>query len=420
MAPAGYRHGVLSPYVSLLRRPGTLRFSAAGFIQRLPMSMLGLGVVLFLTLRGEPYAIAGTVAASGALASAAVSPFVSRYVDRFTQHRVLPIAVLAAITFQVTFLVLVLEGAPVWTWYLSFALGEAFVPNVGSLIRARWVFVLDDAADVPTAFALESVLDEVVFVVGPMVATVLAVAWLSWGAIASSIALLALGTLWLVPQRATEPPAAGAEHHEGKAAARYAGVGLVFVVFVLAGGVFGSTEVSTTAFAAEHGIRSWTGALLACYALGSGAAGLVLGTLRPTRPLPHQLRLAVAAMALVSLPFPFVGTATALGLLAFLSGLTVAPTLITGMALVEQLVPATRLTEGLTVVMAGLTVGFALGTGLSGPLIDVRGASAGFLVMVGCSVTAAVIAALGTRRLDRAQAGVRGLASSGTAPTPPG
>ena len=397
---------MLSPYVSILRRPGTLLFSAAGFVTRLPMSMLGLGVVLFLTLRGEPYAIAGTIAASGALASAAVSPFVSRYVDRLTQHRVLPVAALVAVVLQSVFLVLVLGGAPVWTWYVAFALGEAFVPNVGSLIRARWAHVLDDEAEVRTAFALESVLDEVVFVIGPILATVLAVAWVSWGAIAASIVLLALGTLWLVPQRSTEPPPAGIEHRDDKAAVRYAGVPLVFVVFVLAGGVFGSTEVSTTAFAAEHDIRSWTGLLLACYALGSGIAGLVLGTLHPRIALPHQLRLTVLAMAVVSLPFPFIRVPVVLGVLAFLSGLAVAPTLITGMALIERLVPATRLTEGLTVGMAGLTVGFATGTAVSGPLIDARGASAGFLVMVGCSVTAAAVAVLGTPYLDRSLCGV--------------
>jgi len=393
---------VLSPYLSLLRRPGAFQFSAAGLVQRLPMSMLSLGVVLFLTLRGEPYLLAGTVAASGALASAAVSPFVARYVDRFTQHRVLPVAVLVALVLQVSFLLLVLGGAPVWTWYVSFALGEAFVPNTGSLIRARWAFVLDDAGDVRTAFALESVLDEVVFILGPLVATLLAVAWLSWGAIAASIMLLAVGTLWLVPQRSTEPPAAGLEHRDGKAAVRYAGVLLVFVVFVLAGGVFGSAEVSITAFAAEHGARAWTGVLLACYSLGSGAAGLVLGTLRPRLPLPHQFRLAVVAMAIVATPFPFVVTPAALASLALLAGLAVGPSLITGLALIERLVPAARLTEGLTVAMAGLTVGFALGTACSGPLIDARGASSGFVVMVGCGVAAAVLTVLGTAHLDRA------------------
>ena len=404
---------MLSPYVSLLRRPGTLRFSAAGFVQRLPMSMLGLGVVLFLTLRGEPYAVAGTVAAAGALASAAISPFVSRYVDRFTQHRVLPAAVLAALVLQMAFLVLVLGGAPVWTWYVSFALGEAFVPNTGSLIRARWAHVLADADEVRTAFALESVLDEIVFVVGPLIATLLAVAWLSWGAIAASIVLLAVGTLWLVPQRATEPPAAGLEHRDDKAAFRHTGVALVFLVFVLVGGLFGSSEVSITAFAAEHGLRAWTGVLLACVSLGSAVAGLVLGILRPRRPLPHQFRLAVLAMAVVALPFPFVGTPVALALLGALAGLSIAPTLITGMALIEQLVPPTRLTEGLTVAMAGLTVGFALGAGASGPLIDARGASAGFVVMACCGVAAATLTVLGTPHLDRA---MRGAGSSAGEP----
>jgi hypothetical protein len=76
------------------------------------------------------------------------------------------------------------------------------------------------------------------------------------------------------------------------------------------------------------------------------------------------------------------------------------------MALIERLVPATRLTEGLTVGIAGLTVGFATGTAVSGPLIDAHGASAGFLVMIACSVTAAVVAVLGTPYLDRSMRAV--------------
>jgi hypothetical protein len=80
----------------------------------------------------------------------------------------------------------------------------------------------------------------------------------------------------------------------------------------------------------------------------------------------------------------------------------VGPSLITGLALSEQLVPAARLTEGLTVAISGLTVGFALGTGCSGPLIDARGASAGFVVIESCGAAGAALAVLGTPHLDRA------------------
>ncbi len=396
---------MFTPYVDLLRRPGTFRFSSAAFVARLPMAFLGLGVVLFLTLRGEPYAVAGGVSAVGAVTNAAVGPFVSRYIDRYSQHRVLPIVVSVALVFQLSFVALVLVDAPVWTWFVAFALGEAFVPNYGSLVRARWAYVLAEPKDVRTAFAYESVIDEVVFVTGPPVATLLAISVVSWGAIGASIVLLVVGTLMLVPLRGTEPPPAGGSHVGGRAAVRYAGVPLVTGAFFFVGAVFGGNEVVTVAFAAEYDVRAWTGLFLALYALGSGIAGLVLGTLHLRTSLPTQFRAYLLVVALVGLPFPFIGSPAVLGVAVFVAGVAVAPTLITGFALVERLVPSERLTEGLTVVMAGLTVGFATGTSISGPLIDRYGASTAFWVVTVSALLAALLGVLGTRHLRQSLAG---------------
>lgn len=393
---------MLAPYLTLLRLPGTLRFSAAGFVQRLPMSMLGLGAVLFLTLRGSSYAVAGAVSAVGGLAAAVGGPLVGRAVDRYTQHRVLPVVVTGAVVFQSAFLLLVLLGAPVWTWFVSFAVGEGLVPNVGSLVRARWAHVLDSTADVRTAFAFESVLDEVIFVVGPPLATLLAVSVLPAAAILAAIVLLTVGTALLVPQRRTEPPAAGHEHHEGRAAVRYPGILLVFTAFLLIGVVFGGYEVVTVAFAAEHGQRAAAGLLLAAYAAGSGVAGLALGAARPRLPLPRQFLVAFTGVAVVALPFPFVGSLWLLGVLGFVAGLAVAPSLITGMALTETLVPAARLTEGLSVVVAGIALGFAVGASVAGPVIDAHGASAAYGVVTMAALLAGTVTWLGYPRLSRA------------------
>jgi len=395
---------VLTTYTALLRRPGTLRFSSAGFVMRLPLSMLGLGVVLFLTLTGSSYTVAAAVSAAGALANAFIGPLLSRYIDRYTQHRMLPWLVAVAVAFQVAFIAAVLLDLPLWTWFVAFCIGEAFVPNVGSLVRARWAHVLDEPSDVRTAFALESVVDEVVFVTGPPLATALAVSFVAWGAVGASIALLILGTVLLVPLRATEPPPASPEHHDGPAAFRYPGILGIVAVFLLVGGMFGAFEVATVASAEALDARVWTGALLAAYALGSGVAGLVLGARHLAAPLPVQFRLFLTALAVVSLPFPFLGSAAAIGVFGFLAGLAVAPTLITGFALVERLVPSGRLTEGLTVVFAGLTVGFAFGASASGPVIDSFGASTAYWLLVGCAGGAAVIGWVGGRRLDRALA----------------
>ena len=313
----------------------------------------------------------------------------------------LPVSVSIAIAFQVAFIALVVKGAPTWTWFASFAIGEMFVPNVGSLVRARWAHVLDDQTEVRTAFAFESVLDEVIFVVGPPVATLLAVSVAPSAAIVAAVLLLAGGTALLVPQRATEPPAAGIEHREGKAAIRYSGVPLVFAAFLLLGVIFGAYEVITVAFAAEHGQRAVAGLLLAAYALGSGVAGLTLGAMHPKVPLPRQFLLALTGIAAVALPFPFVHHLWLLGVLGFVAGLAVAPSLITGMALTEQLVPSTRLTEGLTVVVAGIALGVAVGASLVGPIIDAHGASPAYVVVTAAGLSAGLVGWAGSRRLRR-------------------
>jgi predicted MFS family arabinose efflux permease len=393
---------VLTTYTQLFRQPGTLRFSAAAFVMRLPMSMLGLGAVLFLTLRGESYALAGAVSAAGALSNAVVGPFLSRYIDRYSQHRVVPIAISIAVVFQVLFVVAVLGGWPVWTWFAAFCLGEAFVPTVGSLVRARWAYVLDDAADVRTAFALESVVDEIVFIAGPPIATLLAISVVQWGAVGAAVALLIVGTLWLVPQRRTEPPPAGAAHREGRGAVRYPGIALVAAVFFFLGGVFGAFEVVTVASAEELGVQGWTGVLLAVYALGSGLAGLTLGALHLRASLPRQLRWFLLLLAVVSIPFPFLHSPLLLGVVAFVAGVAVAPSLITGMALVERLVPSTRLTEGLTISFAGITVGFAFAAPASGLVIDSLGPSAAYWILTGSAFACALVGLAGGGHLERA------------------
>ncbi|HEY5880481.1 MAG TPA: hypothetical protein VIU11_16345, partial [Nakamurella sp.] len=57
-------------YGKVLRRPGALRFTAAGFLARMQMSMIGLGAVLLLSAERGSFAVAGAVAAIYALSNA--------------------------------------------------------------------------------------------------------------------------------------------------------------------------------------------------------------------------------------------------------------------------------------------------------------------------------------------------------------
>jgi MFS family permease len=397
-----YRHLVLSPYSDLLRLPGTLKFSASGFVARLPLSMLGLGCILFLTLRGNSYAVAGAISAAGALTNAFCAPILSRYIDRYGQHRVLPFTATFSISFQAIFIILVLRDAPIWTWFLAWCLGEVFIANIGSLIRARWAYVLTESSQIRTAFAFESVVDEIIFIAGPPIATFIALGISDFAAIVASMMLLAMGAFFLVPQRSTEPPRTRVEHHEGGPALLFRGMPIIALVYVLVGTVFGAFEVGTVAFTREYHQPGMAGILLAAYSVGSAIAGLIFGAIHLKMLLPRQFLWSMVALAVACLPLPFIHSVFLLGFIGLFTGFTVSPVLITGSALTEELVPSSRMTEGLSIVGAGIGVGFALGSAVSGVIIDAHGASPAFGVLSGAAVIGAIIVILGQRTLDSA------------------
>ncbi|MEU9387860.1 MFS transporter, partial [Streptomyces sp. NPDC048279] len=87
-----------SPYRALFAVPGTKGFSAAGFVGRMPLSMMGIGVVTMISQIDGRYGLAGALSATIALSAAAVGPQVSRLVDQHGQRRVLRPATLLALT----------------------------------------------------------------------------------------------------------------------------------------------------------------------------------------------------------------------------------------------------------------------------------------------------------------------------------
>ena len=84
-----------------------------------------------------------------------------------------------------------------------------------------------------------------------------------------------------------------------------------------------------------------------------------------------------------------------LALAVFVSGVAISPTFITAFALIERLVPAAKLTEGITWVGTGIGIGMAIGSAASGWVIDEFGASSGFWVSVAAGGVALLTALLG-------------------------
>jgi predicted MFS family arabinose efflux permease len=163
-------------------------------------------------------------------------------------------------------------------------------------------------------------------------------------------------------------------------------------------------EVVTIAFADAQGHRAAAGVVLALQAAGSCAAGLLYGVLRLGGSVERRFLLSVGAMVpLMCLPLVAAtlgsgGGLVTLGAALLLAGMATAPTMVTGMTLLQHRTPAGRLNEGMTWAVTGLLGGIACGSALGGFVVERASAVAGYGVPVGAAGVALLIALTTGRR----------------------
>ncbi|MFE3018897.1 MFS transporter [Streptomyces sp. NPDC059256] len=390
-----------SPYRAIFAAPGSKWFSAAGFFGRMPLSMMGIGVVTMVSQLTGRYGLAGALAATLAMSAAVIGPQISRLVDRHGQARVLRPATLVAVAAVSGLLLCAQNGAPDWTLFV-FSAGAGCVPSVGSMIRARWATIYRHSPrELHTAYTWESIVDELCFIFGPIVSIGLSTAWFPAAGPLLATVFLVVGVFWLTAQRATEPVPHPREEHTKASALRSPGLQVLVLAFVATGAIFGAVDVVTVAFADEEGRKSAASLVLAVYALGSCLAGLVFGLLHLKGSPERRWLVGVCGMAVSMIPLQMVGNLTSLAVALFIAGLAVAPTMVTTMALVEAHVPRSKLTEGMTWVSTGLAVGIALGSSGAGLAVDAAGAEAAYAVAGVAGAAGIAVALLGYRRLKR-------------------
>lgn len=399
---------MLRPYRDVLAVPGAGYFVLAGLVARLPISMLGIGVVLLVEASTGSYGIAGAVAATYGASVSATTPLLARAVDRYGQARTMRPAIAVHVLGLLALIVLAGVGAPTWALFAAAAAMGATIGSLGSLVRARWSYALEgDSRRAPrlhTAFSLESVLDEVVFITGPLIVTLLAV-HLSpqWGLLVA-MAAVAGGGLALLSQHRTEPPPSGTRHARGSGLLRAPGMVVLVLTFVCVGGVFGAVEVVTLAFTDDRGVPGAAGWVLAAFALGSLLAGIGYGSVHWHAATGRRFVVGVQLLGLGLLPVALVTRVDVLLVVIFVAGFAVSPMLISGNQLVQDLVDPTRLTEGLSWVSTALGVGVSAGAALSGAVVDLEGPRVAFLVPVAAGIVAVGVVVAGRRWLRPAAA----------------
>ncbi len=381
-------------YRTVFRAPGSPAFCAALFVMRMPIAIYPIGIVLIISARDGRYGFAGVLSACYVLGGGVGMIASSVLVDRVGQGRVLLPACILHAAAVVALAVLVRTDAPHWLLVLpTVAFGLTYL-SVGSLVRARWAYVLDGGPELATAMSLESVLDELIFVFGPLIATILATQTVPVFVLYVALALVVAGSLWVKAQPATEPPVTRTHGEPHPFALRARGMVMLTLTTVAMGAVFASAEVSAVAFCGQHGARGASGVALAAIAAGSAASGLIYGAREHLGDLAGRLRRQALLFAVLPAVLLAAVNVPVLVVAEFVLGIGIAPLLINTFGLVQQLVSPTALTEGLSWVNTGLSVGYGAGASLVGSIADQHGARSAFLVVLGSSVAAGLLALL--------------------------
>ncbi len=394
-ASAGLRR-----YADVLRTPGALQFAVPGVIGRMPMGMLSIAQVMLIVSVTGRYGTAGIVAAAGAVLFAIVTPRIARLADRCGQATVLrPLAVVFSVTSAV-FAGCAITRAPDWALIVTGALSRASMPALGPMVRSRWSQLLGGTDALDSAFSLEGIADEVIFIAAPVLVVALATEVHPVSGMLATLLLSIAGVAGLTRHRRSEPAVSGVARRSGTVL-RSPGLRVLIGVQVCLGTLFAAVDIATIAFAQEHGASALGGPLLGLYGLGSAIAGVWYGARHWRVSHRARLRAALVATGLGVGPLAVMPGLAALAAGIFVAGLGISATLVSSYSIAERIVPASQRTEGMSWLTTAASTGTALGSALAGHLVDAHGASAGYLFALASGIAAVAILVIGYRDLGR-------------------
>ncbi|HEY0168311.1 MAG TPA: MFS transporter [Jatrophihabitans sp.] len=391
-APAQAQHG-LSSYRLCLSQPYTVALISSNLLGRIPNGMATLSIVLFLRASGRSFAEVGAVIASFGLASAVGGPALGRAIDRAGQALILSAAAVgSAVGFCLLTAVghahlLYIEGCVVLAGLLS--------PPLEPALRSLWSSLLTDRATIEVAYALDTSLQELLYILGPFLAVALFAVLPAEVALYVLSATMVIGTVLFVsipPVRRWKPPA---RTPDWAGALRSRALTVILASMFWVGSSIGVLNVVVVAYAERMGSQAYSGGLLGTASIGGLVGGLLYGARRWQGNEVHRLRWLLAAMALAYLPLALTPPPALMFAFMFLAGFFLAPILACGFVLIAGHAPAGTVTEAFAWVTTLFLAGSALGSSISGLSVGgALGLRGSFLLTALCAAAALLVAVL--------------------------
>lgn len=382
-------------YRELLADPVPRRFVAAAAVGRLPMSMLGIATVLTVSSMVRSYSLAGAVSATMLLSQCVTAPVIGRLADRLGQARVLRPVIALHVSGLLAMVTVVVSGLGSWPLFAAGVIAGGSFPPIGSFVRTRWRHRVGHGDALRAAFSLEAAIDELVYIVGPLLVVLLAWLVAPWAGLVMAALLTAMGGLAFSGMRSSQPPPSRVASAKDSAP-RQPRLLLLMLAGLGFGSVIGSIEVSMVAFGEQEGSRLISGPLIAVFSVGSILAGLCYGARRWTIGRWQLLLGATVLLAASTVPLWLVADVRGMALAIAFAGFAFAPALILTYELVDELVSVGRETQGFAWIQTSLGGGLAAGAGLAGQIIESHSPARGFVFATAAATLAAVVITVGT------------------------
>ena len=376
---------------------------------RMFMYTTTIGTIAMLTLAGASAFEAATISSALATCTFFVAPRVSRQIDKRGQSAVVPWATVIGLLGFAMMICVTQFGFPFWLNYPA-AFLCSFLPNAPSIARARWTYLVErrclgkDTPTLKSVYAYEGILEDIAFMAGPAASIAIAAATVPVGGMAIGAVIFAVGTVLLMSSKDTEPDidylaekARRAQEGEDRAAKRsallaYPMVSVLFAVMVLVGAIYGAFDNAAIAFAESVGIPILASAVFAIESVFSLVVSTLFGMVHLSMPMRRQFVVFAVLFGAMYALMVFIESPTSFIVIACIAAITYPLLLITANVVCESAVPEAHLTEAMSWMNSGMSVGMVIGPVAAGALIDAAGPLAGFDLSAGFAVLLVLVA----------------------------
>ena len=369
-------------YGGLLRTPGVARIIAAQLTARFPNGMIALAYLLHVEHITGSYGAAGLVLAAASIGQAVAGPLTSRWMGVWGMRRVITLTLIVA-ALSMASIAFIPMVVPVYM-AVGFVGGLA-TPPIQPAVRTIYPKMVNSRQLTPL-FSLDASAQEIIWVLGPVITTFLAIQVSTQTAIVAAIVFLIGGGVWFLSSPEVGRVRIPRSRRQVGAVLRRPAVLLSTVVGFLLIGACSAVEAGVVAAFGEGGSQS--GLVLAIFAGGSLIGGLALGGIPITSwALARRMLIVSVGMSLAVLMANFWWLAGVL----LLAGVGIAPALAAMFAIVSASVRFSETAEAYGWVGTGQLIGAAIGSAIAGFTIDGYGPQGAFavaatLAIVGCLI----------------------------------